>query len=151
MTGIRKNYLRLNGYRLPTETEWEYACRAGAVTSRYYGDAVELLAKYAWYFEISGNRSWPVGKLKPNEFGLFDMHGNVWNWCQERYLNYPKGEGVTVDEEDILTIDRGRSRVLRGGSFDDRPSHVRSAYRNYGLPVNRISNDGFRLARTFTP
>src|SRR5262249_54429099 len=80
---LKANYLSLAGYRLPTEAEWEYACRAGVETNRYYGESEELLGKYGVY---SGNsrdhRSWPVGSLKPNDLGLFDMHGNLWCWCQ---------------------------------------------------------------------
>jgi formylglycine-generating enzyme required for sulfatase activity len=78
----------LCGYRLPTEAELEYACRAGAVTSRYYRQAEELLAEYGWYLKNSKERSWPLGGKKPNDLGLFDMHGNVWNWCQESYQGY---------------------------------------------------------------
>jgi formylglycine-generating enzyme required for sulfatase activity len=151
VTALKKGYLGLNGYRLPTESEWEYACRAGAATHRYYGDAVELLAKYGWYVDVSSNRSWPVGSLKPNDYGLFDTHGNVWNWCQERPLEYPSGDAVTVDTEDILTIDREGGRVLRGGSFNNRPSDVRSADRNDIVPTSRSYNVGVRPARTFTP
>ena len=73
------------GYRLPTEAEWEYACRAGAGTSRYYGGSEELLGRYAWYSQNSRNRIWPCGRLKPNDFGLFDMLGNVYEWCQDIY------------------------------------------------------------------
>ncbi len=79
------NCLSRTGYRLPTEEEWECACRAGTRTSRYYGEPTELLRKYGWYVENSGNRSWEVASLKPNDWGLFDMHGNVWNWCHNEY------------------------------------------------------------------
>src|SRR5207245_1595842 len=82
---LTADYLRRTGYRLPTEAEWEYACRAGAVTSRYYGQTEELLGKYAWFFGNSQELTWSVGSLKPNDLGLFDMHGNVYCWCQERY------------------------------------------------------------------
>jgi formylglycine-generating enzyme required for sulfatase activity len=82
---LAPNYLARTGYRLPTEAEWEYACRAGAVTSRYYGESDELLAKYAWYNKNSSQRTSPVGSLKPNDFGLFDMHGLLSVWCQDRY------------------------------------------------------------------
>jgi formylglycine-generating enzyme required for sulfatase activity len=72
------NYLQRTGYRLPTEAEWEFACRAGAVTSFYFGDSKELLPRYAWYQKNSQNKLWPVGSLKPNDLGLFDMAGNAW-------------------------------------------------------------------------
>ena len=96
-----------------------------------------------------------MGTLKPNDLGLFDVHGNVWTWCQERYdRSYPKrpgDEAADDDEDKELVIDRTVSRVLRGGSLNLRPSFVRSAFRDYNQQVNRGSNNGFRLARTFTP
>jgi formylglycine-generating enzyme required for sulfatase activity len=149
---LKAKYLSLQGYRLPTEAEWEYACRAGAVTSRYYGESEDLLGKYAWYLSNSKARSWPVGSRKPNDLGLFDMHGNVWNWCQERYKGYSaaKGDEAIEDEEDDLSIGTA-SRVLRGGSFDGLASFVRSADRVSSVPTNRDNSNGFRPSRTFTP
>ena len=84
------DYLRRTGYRLPTEAEWEYACRALATTARPYGETTALLGKYAWYMENSQQR-WmlPVGSLKPNDFGLFDMLGNAMEWCQDRAVLLP--------------------------------------------------------------
>jgi formylglycine-generating enzyme required for sulfatase activity len=151
VTRLKSNYLSLAGYRLPTEAETEYASRAGAVTSRCYGETQELLGKYAWYQVNSHEQLWPVGSLKPNDLGLFDVHGNVWTWCQELYKVYPKTDGITDDREDVLEIPDGLERVLRGGSFINTESFVRSAYRNYYVPSYRNDNAGFRVARTITP
>jgi eukaryotic-like serine/threonine-protein kinase len=151
VTKLKANYLGLAGYRLPTEAEWEYACRAGAVTSRYYGETEELLGKYGWYFQNSGERTWPVGSKKPTDLGLFDMHGNIFTWCQEAYKPYRGVEEGKADEdiEDTLSIKNEASRVLRGGTFNDRASHARSADRFYYAPDRRTNNFGFRPARTF--
>ncbi len=86
---MKENYLSLTGYRLPTEAEMEYACRAGAVTSRYYGETEELLAKYGWYLQNSKERTWPVGSKKPNDLGLFDMHGNVYTGARRATRTIP--------------------------------------------------------------
>ena len=153
VTKLKANYLGLTGYRLPTEAEMEYATRAGALTSRYFGETEELLPKYAWYFKNSQERTWPVGSLKPNDLGLFDMQGNVYTWCQERYLSYPQGQGKKPEEdkEDIYSINIQHSRVLRGGSFLSQSSAVRSSYRYGSVPAYRYDSVGFRPARTFTP
>ncbi len=150
---LAANYLKRTGYRLPTEAEMEYATRAGAETSRYYGETADLLAKYAWYAKTGKERSWPVGSLKPNDLGLFDAQGNVYTWCQESYQPYPRGKGddVTKDTEDGLVVINTVSRVLRGGSFDSRAPGVRSACRTYNAPSIRNFNVGFRPARTFAP
>ncbi len=147
------NYLQRTGYRLPTEAEWEYACRAGAETGYSFGETEELLGKYAWYSLNSPSRSQPVGKLRPNDQGFFDLHGNDWEWCQDVAKAYGKGRDgkATDDVEDILDIDSGKHRVLRGGSFNYLPSLVRSAYRSRYLPANRLGYFGFRPARTVAP
>jgi formylglycine-generating enzyme required for sulfatase activity len=146
---LRANYLSLTGYRLPTEAEMEYAIRAGALTSRYYGETEELLSKYAWFNKNSQNKTWPVGSLKPNDLGLFDMQGNAYSWCQERYEYYPRGAKEIKDKEDIYIINEMQDRVLRGGSFRNQASDVRSADRIRYMPLNRPNYIGFRLARTF--
>jgi serine/threonine protein kinase/formylglycine-generating enzyme required for sulfatase activity len=153
VTGLKANYLSLRGYRFPQEAEWEYACRAGAVTSRYYGEKEELLGEYGWYQKNSKERAWPVGGKKPNDLGLFDMHGNVWTWCQERFKPYAAAEvGRPVNDiEDILSVISTSSRVLRGGSFLSNAETVRSAVRDRAVPAGRGGSAGFRPARTFTP
>jgi len=150
---LAPDYLSLTGYRLPTETEMEYATRAGALTSRYYGETEELLPKYAWCHKNSQEQTWPVGSLKPTDLGLFDMQGNVYTWCQESVKPYPavKDDEIVEDKEDSLSINSTESRVLRGGSFSIRASNVRSANRNSVVPATRVSDFGFRPARTFTP
>ncbi len=139
------DYLSRIGYRLPTEAEWEYACRAGAATSRYYGETERLLGRYAWYAKNSQDR-WmlPVGSLKPNDHGLFDMQGNALEWCQEAHGSYTEGDDV----EDTNLLSNEAPRVLRGASFSYLPSDVRSAFRSDLQPSNRGSSFGFRVART---
>ena len=147
---LKSDYLKLAGYRLPTEAEWECACRAGALTSRYYGESDELLPKYAWYSANSNFVSWPIGRLKPNDFGLFDMHGNVWAWCQERFLPYGTDEsGKPVeDKEDILTVKMEERRLFRGGSFINPSLNSRSANRFPMVPTLSDLDVGLRPART---
>jgi formylglycine-generating enzyme required for sulfatase activity len=156
VTALKKGYLSLRGYRLPTEAEMEYACRAGAVTSRYYGQTEELLAEYGWYLKNSKERTRPVGDKKPNDLGLFDTHGNVWNLCQESYegdASGSKGEDTIEDKEYGLQIASANSAMLRGGSFNLHASGVRGAnrVRDGNGPANRSLNVGFRPARTLTP
>jgi serine/threonine protein kinase/formylglycine-generating enzyme required for sulfatase activity len=150
VTRLKNNYLSLTGYRLPTEAEMEYATRAGALTSRYYGESEDLLPKYAWYTRNSQEKTWPVGSLKPNDLGLFDMQGNVYTWCQERYKGFSQNQGkLSEDKEDDYSINTQNSRVLRGGSFIDLASFVRSSYRLPNVPALRTNGFGFRPARTF--
>jgi serine/threonine protein kinase/formylglycine-generating enzyme required for sulfatase activity len=150
---LKESYLSLSGYRLPTEAEMEYAVRAGAVTSRCYGETEDLLEKYGWYLKNSKERSWPVGSKKPNDLGLFDLHGNVYAWCQEKFQgDYPTSkDGASIeDKEDGLIISSADDRVLRGGSFVCRASLVRSTDRYQYVPAHRYLDVGFRPARTFT-
>jgi formylglycine-generating enzyme required for sulfatase activity len=152
VTKLKENYLSLTGYRLPTEAEMEYSTRAGALTSRYFGESVDLLPKYAWYLTNSQEKAWPVGSLKPNDFGLFDTQGNVYTWCQERFKKYSQSlSEATEDKEDEYSINIQNSRVMRGGSFSNQASHVRSSYRSSFVPALRSVSNGFRPARIFTP
>jgi formylglycine-generating enzyme required for sulfatase activity len=147
---LTSNYLSLEGYRLPTESEMEYATRAGAQTSGYFGETEELLPKYAWYNKNSKARSWPVGSLKPNDLGLFDVQGNVFTWCQESFKPYPsvKGDEAALDQEDGPVVSSAVGRALRGGSFDAQASYVRSASRINNVPNFRAFDFGFRPTRT---
>jgi eukaryotic-like serine/threonine-protein kinase len=143
------NYLQRTGYRLPTEAEMEYATRARALTSRYFGETEELLPKYARYLNNSKEQTWPVGSKKPNDLGFFDMHGNVWCWCQDRYQIYPSEMGE--DKEDAREINSKDNRVMRGGSFSSLAVMVRSATRFRLAPTNQDIYVGFRVARTIMP
>jgi formylglycine-generating enzyme required for sulfatase activity len=140
------DYLHRDGYRLPTEAEWEYGCRAGAETSRFFGRSDELLDRYAWSLTNARNRAWPVGMLKPNDLGLFDAHGNVWNWTQDRLLPYQAGDDV---EDEVLKVANGDERVVRGGSFFVVAGDVRCAYRFHFPPFSRFYSNGLRPARGY--
>ncbi len=148
---LAPNYLKRTGYRLPSEAEWEYATRAGAVTSRYYGETETLLGEYAWYKQNANDRPQPIGGRKPNDFGFFDGLGNTCNLCQERSGSYPKAdaEGIVEDKEDgSLSVLNPEVRVVRGSSYNYLPEKVRSAARG-GIPARfRVSDIGFRVART---
>jgi formylglycine-generating enzyme required for sulfatase activity len=149
---LAPNYLSRSGYRLPTEAEMEYAIRAGATTSRFYGESEELLVKYGWVVTNSPGGVRPVGRLKPNDFGLFDMHGNVWCWCLDADNNFPRGKAgqVLEDKERKLDIDPKQFRVLRGGCQNDFANIVGSGCRYKAAPdTTRTNLIGFRVARTF--
>jgi len=131
-------------YRLPSEAEWEYACRAGTQTRYYFGDNEEQLGEYAWYRDNSASKTHPVGQKKPNNWELYDMHGNVWEWCEDgwykNYQNAPKDATAWNDNDD-----QTNHRVLRGGSWSwsNDPRGCRSAYRIDGGNCNL--NIGFRV------
>ncbi len=130
------------GGRLPTEAEWEYACRSGSQREYCFGDNEAELGDYAWYRENSGGKLQRVGQKKPNAWGLHDMHGNVWEWCHDVYGPY--NATAQVDPKGPV---RGAERVFRGGSWLDDARLVRAAYRLGYSPVIRDSLLGFRLAR----
>jgi formylglycine-generating enzyme required for sulfatase activity/tRNA A-37 threonylcarbamoyl transferase component Bud32 len=147
------NYLQRTGYRLPTEAEWEFACRAGSETGFSFGESDDLLEKYAWHIGNSPTRSQSVGTLRPNEYGLFDMHGNSWEWTQSLYKEVGKAENGMMrdDENGAADINDRVSLVMRGGSFMGPAEYIRSGGRNWNGPAPRDFLVGFRLARTFTP
>jgi formylglycine-generating enzyme required for sulfatase activity/tetratricopeptide (TPR) repeat protein len=148
------DHLHRTGYRLPTEAEWEFACRVGVPASRYYGSSEELLGKYAQHAVNAGYRTRPVGELKPNDLGLFDMLGNVQEWCQDEFGGpYPVGPGdhTVEDLEGSSKVRAEVSRVVRGGSFDLLASNVRCAARVRVQPAGRYDTVGFRVARTWKP
>ncbi len=142
------HYLKRTGYRLPTEEEWEYTCRSGAETYYSFGDSVRLLDKYVWFHANSGRRSHAVGSLKPNDLGLFDMHGNVWEWCHENQ-NQPYGmaeDGKATEEKD--EINTSSSCLLRGRSFNTEWEFAPCDFRYWSVPSIRGGSVGFRPART---
>ena len=148
---IRADALQRTGYRLPTEAEWEYACRAGAMTSRYYGLSEKLLGQYAWYlYNTVGDRARPCGTKLPNDLGLFDMLGNVYEWCNGRYEDYPPDKGGNVDDNITIYeyVKDTHPRLLRGGTFFYIPAYVRSAIRRPVAPSYRDIFIGFRPSRT---
>jgi len=140
---IKKLNAKTNGgYRLPTEAEWEYSCRAGTTTEYSFGD--EITPKDANYDDDSKiAKLVAVGSYKPNAFGLYDMHGNVCEWCEDWYGIYQAGS--VTDPKGLGT---GERRVLRGGSFYSYASFARSSFRSGDSPTFRSSYFGFRLART---
>ncbi len=130
-----------NGARLPTEAEWEYACRAGSQSRYWRGDSEEDLAKVGWFVGNSEYRLHAVGELPPNPFGLYDMHGNVWEWCRDWFGNNDRAK-----QKNPPGRGSGPGRVIRGGGFGFDARGCRSAYRNWNDPSSRRNNLGFRVA-----
>ena len=137
-------------YRLPTEAEWEYACRAGSTTRYSFGDSPESLENYAWFGENSNHTTHPVGEKRPNAWGLHDMQGNVWEWCADWYGGEYYSQAPPSDPN---APSSGASRVLRGGSWRYllAPDRFRCADRYYDDPAPGFDGYGFRVARTLTP
>jgi len=138
-------------YRLPSEAQWEYAARAGTQTRYYFGDNENQLKEYAWYEANSNSQTHPVGQKKPNQWGLYDMLGNVWEWCEDDYhSNY---NGAPSDGRAwIDNYNRSQSpyRIVHGGSWVSSSPFFCCAYRNYYNPAGRYSYNGFRVVCVFT-
>jgi formylglycine-generating enzyme required for sulfatase activity len=132
-------------YRLPTEAEWEYACRAGSTARYTFGDEPTNLSQYGWFEDNADNVGEEYAHLvkqkRGNSFGLYDMHGNVYEWCSDWYGDYPSSAVV-----DPVGPAAGSYRVNRGGGWNDGAAGCRSAHRNWNDPSNRNYNGGFRLA-----
>jgi formylglycine-generating enzyme required for sulfatase activity len=131
-------------FGLPTEAQWEYACRAGSTSKFCFGDDEKQLGEYAWYDVNSGLKTHPVGEKKANAFGLYDMHGNVYEWCADWYGNGYYAKSPAGDPRGPAT---GSGRVDRGGGWDDGAGGCRSASRCYGSPGFRLSDLGLRVTR----
>lgn len=130
-------------YQLLTEAQWEYACRAGSKTDYYFGDSEEELEKYAWYRSNADGKTHPVGEKLANQWQLHDMHGNVREWVNDWYNNYP-----AEPQQNPSGPVSGSDRVIRGGSWYSGAGDCRSAYRLHDGPTARRSNLGFRISRT---
>jgi formylglycine-generating enzyme required for sulfatase activity len=129
-----------NGYRLPTEAEWEYACRAGTTTA--YNTGASINNNTGWYADNSGSTTHPVGQKPANAWGLYDMHGNVCEWCWDWIGNYPNGA-----QTDPMGASSGSRRVVRGGGWNGSNRVARSAFRDFGIPADLGNPLGFRVVR----
>ena len=150
--------------RLPTEAQWEYACRSGSSTRFSFGDDEGSLHRHGNYCDASSTTSlllWqdkahtdgydkmaPVGSFKPNAWGLYDMNGNVWEWCSDWYDSTHSAKPSNLDPENTT---KATYRVLRGGSWFDTPRNCRSTGRYRGEPIGRFANSGFRVAVSLSP
>lgn len=132
------------GYSLPTEAQWEYAARGKTDTEYFWGDKADSIRFYA----SAGNMLLPVKSFRPNRFGLFDMLGNVWEWCQDRYDTHYYKKSPENNPAGPLDSEKYPYRVVRGGSWNEYMWNIRSANRNYGEPFRRFDGVGFRICRS---
>jgi formylglycine-generating enzyme required for sulfatase activity len=143
---------KANGYRLPTEAEWEYACRAGTQTEFTHGDQIGKLGEDAWYKETSPQTTQPVAQKRPNAWGLYDMHGNVKEWCQDYYSDAYYQQSA---KKNPRGPEQGHERVTRGGGWDSSAASCRSSYRAADASIDDtcLASDaiGFRCVRSMPP
>jgi len=143
------NFFARKGYRLPTDAEWEYACRAGSVTRWFFGEDESMLINYAWFNKNADDNVRPVGLLKPNPWGLFDVHGNTLEWCQNPPQTIDAATATIPVRDDRYGADTREPRVLRGGGYIHPPRETRSAKQFKTEPDARpLSFSGLRVART---
>jgi len=131
-------------YRLPTEAQWEYACRAGSVGKYSFGDDVNQLGNYGWYWDNSGKMTHPVGEKQANKFGLYDMHGNVWEWLEDKWHDSYNG---APSDGSVWVSGDSNSHLLRGGSWFDDDNFLVPTFRNWNDTTNRSNYWGFRFSR----
>ncbi|MDD4497695.1 MAG: formylglycine-generating enzyme family protein [Methanosarcinaceae archaeon] len=131
-------------YRLPSEAEWEYACRAGTTTRYYFGDNDSKLGDYAWYYDNSDSSTHSVGQKKPNPWGLYDMHGNVWEWCQDSW--HDDYDGAPSDGS-VWESGSSSNRLSRGGSWNRFAWYSGSAHRTWSATSYHDRNLGFRVLK----
>ena len=132
------------GLRLPTEAEWEYACRAGSAGSYCFGSESARLGQDGWIFGNCGMKTHPVGGKKPNAWGLYDVHGNVWEWCSDYYGRHYYAQSPLADPQGPAT---GKTRSKRGGCWLCAPGYCATSYRAWDIPAHNLNLYGFRLAR----
>lgn len=134
-------------FALPTEAQWEYACRAGSTTRYYFGNEESSLVDYGWFDENAVKTTHPVGEKQPNAWGLFDMHGNVLEWCSDDYngVAYKRRTGTTTDPVEIPRVWKGGTRVMRGGAWDHSSWASRATFRVRCFCDVRHSPCGFRV------
>jgi formylglycine-generating enzyme required for sulfatase activity len=137
-----KAFCDKTGLELPVETQWEYACRAGTTTAYSFGDSAASLGEYAWYSENADEATHPVGEKKPNAFGLYDMHGDVYDWSGEWPADQPRAVLIPRDPSGATY------RVFRGSSWHDSAEYAHSEQQGYGPPNDGSFQIGFRPAKT---
>ena len=142
------DFFSRKGYRLPTEAEWEYACRADSLTRWFFGEDESMLVDYAWFSKNADDYLLPVGLLKPNPWGLFDVYGNSLEWCQNAPLVIDSGMANSLVRDDRFRAGADKHRVLRGGGYIHPPRETRSAKQFRMEPEARLSFTGLRVART---